>query len=74
MAFVFRKKYSRAKNQQLQSIPYDSLLGSDQPKDLWDRAHRLLREDKSKKQLLEAYESILLSELDKDVSPITSVD
>ena len=74
MVFVFRKKYSEVKNQQLQSIPYDSLIGSDQPQDLWDRAHKLLREDKSKKQLLIAYEKILLSELDKDVSPITSVD
>ena len=74
MVFVFRKKYPGAKNQQLQSIPYDSLLGSDQPQDLWDRAHRLLREDKSKKQLLVAYERILLSELDKDVPPITFVD
>lgn len=74
MVFVFRKKNSRAKDQQLQSLPYDSLLGSDQPQDLWDRAHKLLREDESKKQLLVAYEKILLSELDNDVLPITSVD
>ena len=74
MVFVFRKKNSRAKDQQLQSLPYDSLLGSDQPQDLWDRAHKLLREDESKKQLLVAYEKILLSEFDNDVLPIASVD
>ena len=61
-------------DQQLQSVPYDSLLGNDQPKDLWDRAHKLLREDKSNSRLLLAYERIVASELNKDASPVASAD
>ena len=61
-------------NQQLQSVPYDSLLGNDQPKDLWDRAHKCLREDKSNSQLLLAYERILASELNIDAWPVASAD
>lgn len=70
----FRSKYSRGEDQQLQSSPYDSLLGDDQPSDNWDRADRLRREDKSKRKLLLAYEKILLSELDNSVSPTASVE
>lgn len=70
----WRPKDSTGIGQQLQSVPYDSLVGDDQPKDLWDRAHRLLREDKSNRQLLLAYERIVLSELNDVASPVTSVD
>ena len=61
-------------DQQLQSVPYDSLVGNDQPRDLWDRAHKFLREDKSNSQLLLAYERILASELNSDASLVASVD
>jgi len=45
----------------------------DQPKDLWNRAYKLLREDESNIRLLEPYEKVLLSELqDVDVSRIQS--
>ena len=71
---AWRPKSSKAGDQQLQSVPYDSLVGNDQPKDLWDRAHRLLREDKSNSQLLVAYERILASELDIVASPVASAD
>lgn len=70
----WRSKNFRVEDQQLQSVPYDSLVGEDQPKDLWDRAHRLLRDDKSNRQLLVAYERILLSELNEVASPSTSVN
>lgn len=70
----WRLKRSKVEDQQLQSVPYDSLTGKDQPEDLWDRAHKLLREDKSTKQLLEKYETILASELEQVASPVTSVD
>ena len=71
---AWRPKGSGARDQQLQSIPYDSLVGNDQPKDLWDRAHKLLREDKSNSQLLLAYERILASELNIDTPPVASTD
>lgn len=34
-----------------------------QPQDLWDRAYRLLRDDKATEKLLKNYEQLLLSEL-----------
>ena len=61
-------------DQQLKSVPYDSLIGNDQPKDLWDRAHKFLRDDKSNSQLLLTYEKILASELNIDASPVASAD
>ena len=70
----WRVKKSKVEDLQLQGVPYDSLIGENQPKDLWDRAHRLLRENKSSRQLLLAYERILLSELDQDAPPVSSVD
>ena len=71
---AWRPKSSQVGDQQLQSVPYDSLVGNGQPKDLWDRAHRFLREDKSNSQLLLAYERILASELNSDASPVASID
>ncbi len=70
----WRPNPSEVEDRQLQSVPYNSLTGSDQPKDLWDRSHRLLREDKSNRQLLVAYERILVSELNQGTLPVTSVD
>ena len=70
----WRPRSSKLWDPQLQSVPYDSLVGSDQPKDLWDRAHKFLREDKSNSQLLIAYESILASELNTTGSPVASAD
>ena len=61
-------------DQKLQSVPYHSLVGNDHPKDLWDRAHKFLREDKGNSQLLLAYERILASELNIDASPVASAD
>lgn len=40
-----------------------SSTSSNEPKDLWDRAYKLLSDDKDSKKLLDAYEKILLSEL-----------
>ena len=71
---AWRPKSSKVGDQQLQSVPYDSLVGNDQPKDLWDRAYRLLREDKSNSQLVVAYERILASELNIVASPVASAD
>ena len=71
---AWRPKSSKVGDQQLQSVPYDSLVGNDQPKDLWDRAHRLLCEDKSNSQLVVAYERILASELNIVASPVVSAD
>ena len=71
---AWRPKSSKVGDQQLQSVPYDSLVGNDKPKDLWDRAHRFLREDKGNSQLLLAYERILASELNIDASPVASAD
>ena len=71
---AWRPKSSKVGDQQLQSVPYDSLVGNDQPKDLWDRAHKFLREDKSNSRLLLAYERILASELNIDASPVASAD
>ena len=70
----WRLKHSKVKEQQLQSIPYDSLVGNDQPKDLWDRAQKLLRKDKRNKHLLIVYERILVSELNLVASPVAFVD
>ena len=72
--FAWRPKGSKLGDQQLLSVPYDSLVGSDQPKDLWDRAHKFLREDKTNSQLLLAYERILASELNTAASPVASAD
>ena len=74
MPLPHRKKDSKGEDQQLQSVPYESLVGDDQPNDLWDRAHKLLREDKSKRKLLVAYEKILLSELNESALLATFVD
>ena len=71
---AWRPKSSKVGDQQLQSVPYDSLVGNDQPKDLWDRAHKFLREDKGRSRLLLAYERILASELNVDASPVASAD
>ena len=71
---AWRPKSSEVRDQQPQSIPYDSLVGNDQPKDLWDRAHRLLREDKSKSHLLLVYERILAFELNVDTPLVASAD
>ena len=38
------------------------------PRDLWDRAYESLREDKDSRKLLDAYEKILLSDLNDDHS------
>ena len=71
---AWRPKSSKVGDQRLQSVPYNSLVGNDQPKDLWDRAHKFLREDKSNRRLLLAYERILAFELNIDASPVASAD
>ena len=40
----------------------------DHPHDLWDRAYESLREDKDSRKLMDAYEKILLSDLNDDHS------
>ena len=41
------------------------------PKDLWDRAYKLLRDDRSTRGLLESYEKILLSEIKDGIASQT---
>ena len=61
----FRRKKLSAEASHSRGPSDSQSLAESLPKDLWDRAYELLREDESSKQAIQAYEKILLSELEK---------
>ena len=54
--------------------PSSQLGETGQPQDLWDQAHKRLREDKTYQKLMETYEKILVSELNDGKTISSDVD
>lgn len=61
----FRRKKLSAEASHSRGPSDSQSLAESPPNDLWDRAYELLREDENSKQVIQAYEKILLSELEE---------